>query len=194
MSEEELPRRRLRRREEEEEEKDKVDKVDKEDKMVEDKVEEDKEEEVRTSRWAKEKKSEEKIRESRRREKTERQEGPHSKKREEMVSPKSGESDLKSKKSLPKIQATENNDFDLDGSLFEKDSLLKTPEEEAAAEKMEVDPKLEAMEIETKMDVDNEVGKEEEKWAKGEKILCFHGPLIYEAKIQEVEVQNSIPK
>merc|ERR1712218_694215 len=34
----------------------------------------------------------------------------------------------------------------------------------------------------------------EEKWVKGEKILCFHGPLIYEAKIQEVEMQNSIPK
>ena len=101
---------------------------------------------------------------------------------------------MKSEESLPKIQATENNDFDLDGSLFEKDSLLKSPEEEAAAEKMEVDPKLEATEVETKMDVDNEVGKEEEKWAKGEKILCFHGPLIYEAKIQEVELQNSIPK
>jgi len=108
-----------------------------------------------------------------------------------MVSPKSGESDLKSEEGLPKIQATENNDFDLDGSLFEKDSLLKSPEEEASAEKMEVDPKLEAMEVETKMDVDKE---EEEKWAKGEKILCFHGPLIYEAKIQEVELQNSIPK
>jgi mortality factor 4-like protein 1 len=34
----------------------------------------------------------------------------------------------------------------------------------------------------------------EQKWTKGEKILCFHGPLIYEAKIQEVELQNSIPK
>ena len=186
MAEKVLPRRRLRRREEEEEEKDKEDK--------EDKVKEDKVEESRTSRWVKEKKSEDKIRESKRREKTDRQEGTQSKKSEEMVSPKSGESDLKSRESLPKIHATENNDFDLDGSLFEKDSLLKSPEEEAAAEKMEVDPKLEAMEVETKMDVDKEVGKEEEMWAKGEKILCFHGPLIYEAKIQEVEVQNSIPK
>ena len=25
-----------------------------------------------------------------------------------------------------------------------------------------------------------------EKWNSGEKILCFHGPLIYEAKIQTV--------
>ena len=25
-----------------------------------------------------------------------------------------------------------------------------------------------------------------EKWKAGEKILCFHGPLIYEAKIQTV--------
>ena len=28
--------------------------------------------------------------------------------------------------------------------------------------------------------------KEVEKWSTGEKILCFHGPLIYEAKIQMV--------
>jgi len=27
---------------------------------------------------------------------------------------------------------------------------------------------------------------EEPKWKTGEKILCFHGPLIYEAKIQNV--------
>ena len=33
-----------------------------------------------------------------------------------------------------------------------------------------------------------------DKWKEGEKILCFHGPLIYEAKIQQVEIQNSIPK
>jgi len=32
------------------------------------------------------------------------------------------------------------------------------------------------------------------KWSTGEKILCFHGPLIYEAKIQNIEVQNGIPK
>merc|ERR1719232_801697 len=34
----------------------------------------------------------------------------------------------------------------------------------------------------------------EEKWKEGEKILCFHGPLIYEAKIQRLEIQNGIPK
>ena len=33
-----------------------------------------------------------------------------------------------------------------------------------------------------------------DKWKEGEKILCFHGPLIYEAKIQQVEIQNGIPK
>ncbi|XP_023326394.1 mortality factor 4-like protein 1 [Eurytemora carolleeae] len=33
-----------------------------------------------------------------------------------------------------------------------------------------------------------------EKWNSGEKILCFHGPLIYEAKIQTVEVQNGVYK
>jgi len=36
--------------------------------------------------------------------------------------------------------------------------------------------------------------KEVEKWCTGEKILCFHGPLIYEAKIQMVEIQNGMPK
>merc|ERR1712233_231620 len=34
----------------------------------------------------------------------------------------------------------------------------------------------------------------EDKWKEGEKILCFHGPLIYDAKIQRVEIQNGIPK
>ena len=34
----------------------------------------------------------------------------------------------------------------------------------------------------------------DDKWKEGEKILCFHGPLIYEAKIQRVEIQNGIPK
>jgi hypothetical protein len=26
----------------------------------------------------------------------------------------------------------------------------------------------------------------DDKWQAGERILCFHGPLIYEAKIQQV--------
>jgi len=34
----------------------------------------------------------------------------------------------------------------------------------------------------------------EDKWRSGEKILCFHGPLIYEAKIQNVELQNGLLK
>ena len=33
-----------------------------------------------------------------------------------------------------------------------------------------------------------EEGKKEENWSNGEKILCFHGPLIYEAKIQNVSI------
>jgi len=35
---------------------------------------------------------------------------------------------------------------------------------------------------------------EEPKWKTGEKILCFHGPLIYEAKIQNTELQNKVWK
>lgn len=41
---------------------------------------------------------------------------------------------------------------------------------------------------------DEESCKPEQKWHGSEKILCFHGPLIYEAKIQQVEVMNGIPK
>ncbi len=34
----------------------------------------------------------------------------------------------------------------------------------------------------------------ETKFLDGEKILCFHGPLIYEAKIQKVEVKDGQTK
>ena len=32
------------------------------------------------------------------------------------------------------------------------------------------------------------------RFAEGEKILCFHGPLIYEAKIQKFESKNKQTK
>ena len=47
--------------------------------------------------------------------------------------------------------------------------------------------------VEIKKDVKEEKVSNE-KWKEGEKILCFHGPLIYEAKIQRVEMQNGIAK
>ena len=50
---------------------------------------------------------------------------------------------------------------------------------------------------EIKEEIKAETEKEkvtDNKWKEGEKILCFHGPLIYEAKIQRVEIQNGIPK
>ena len=38
------------------------------------------------------------------------------------------------------------------------------------------------------------MGGPEDKWQAGERILCFHGPLIYEAKIQQViRVRNRYP-
>ena len=50
-------------------------------------------------------------------------------------------------------------------------------------------------EIKEEIKAENEKEKvTNEKWKEGEKILCFHGPLIYEAKIQRVEIQNGIPK
>ena len=60
-----------------------------------------------------------------------------------------------------------------------------------SAEKLEPEIKFEceAMEMDEAKDAPFN-----EKWKQSEKILCFHGPLIYEAKIQEVELLNSIPK
>merc|ERR1719356_2384972 len=36
--------------------------------------------------------------------------------------------------------------------------------------------------------------EEQPRFLEGEKILCFHGPLIYEAKIQKVETKNKQTK
>lgn len=48
--------------------------------------------------------------------------------------------------------------------------------------------------IEAEVEENDGVTVKTEKWSENEKILCFHGPLIYEAKIQKIEVQNEIPK
>eukprot|EP00088_Acartia_fossae_P005835 TRINITY_DN1263_c0_g1_i4.p1 TRINITY_DN1263_c0_g1~~TRINITY_DN1263_c0_g1_i4.p1 ORF type:complete len:374 (-),score=85.70 TRINITY_DN1263_c0_g1_i4:182-1303(-) len=42
--------------------------------------------------------------------------------------------------------------------------------------------------------MDTSRNDDESSWSSGERILCFHGPLIYEAKIQNIEVQNGAPK
>ena len=60
-----------------------------------------------------------------------------------------------------------------------------------SAEKLEPEIKFECEAMETDEAKDAPFN---EKWKQSEKILCFHGPLIYEAKIQEVELLNSIPK
>lgn len=36
--------------------------------------------------------------------------------------------------------------------------------------------------------------EENPRFVEGERILCFHGPLIYEAKIQKVETKNKQTK
>ena len=53
--------------------------------------------------------------------------------------------------------------------------------------------KVKKGEDEMKVEVAEEKLEEkiQEKWLEGEKILCFHGPLIYEAKIQRVEVRGN---
>ena len=189
-----LPRRRLRRREEEEEEES-------------GKSEAKKVEEGRSSRRIKEKQPRDNG--DKKKEKGERI-GNQSKRSDEKAaaeaektSPNSSELDLNkltSEENFPSICATEKKDFELAGGLIEKNLSMEVSQE-VGADKMDKGPKLEAMEVDTKPGEEEmegkggEVeGKEEEKWLKGEKILCFHGPLIYEAKIQEVEMQNSIPK
>ena len=176
-----LPRRRLRRREEEEDEAKKV-------------------EEGRSSRRIKEKKpsdgKKEKGNQSKRSDENEAAEP-------DKTSVKTSELDLKkltTEGNFPSISATEKKDFELADGLMEKDLSVELSQE-VTAKNIEMGPKLEAMEVDSKPaeeeveGKDGEVeGKEEEKWLKSEKILCFHGPLIYEAKIQEVEMQNSIPK
>lgn len=178
-----LPRRRLRRREEEEDEAKKV-------------------EEGRSSRRIKDKKPSDNG--------EKKEKGNQSKRSDEKeaaepgkTSVKTSELDLKkltTEGNFPSIGATEKKDFELADGLMEKDLSVEFSQE-VTATNIEMGPKLEAMEVDTKPieeeieSKDGEVeGKEEEKWVKGEKILCFHGPLIYEAKIQEVEMQNSIPK
>ena len=180
-----LPRRRLRKREEEEEE-DEAKKV----------------EEGRSSRRIKDKKPSDNG--------EKKEKGNQSKRSNEKAvaepdktSLKSSELDLNkltTEENFPSIRATEKKDFELADGLIGKD-LSAELSQEVNTNKIDMGPKLEAMEVDTKPieeeieSNDGEVeGKEEEKWVKGEKILCFHGPLIYEAKIQEVEMQNSIPK
>ena len=184
-----LPRRRLRRREEEEEEES-------------GKAEAKKVEEGRSSRRIKEKKPNDN--DEKKKEKGERIGNPSKRSDEKAAEPdktilKSSELDLNKatvEENFPSICATEKKDFELADGLIEKDLSMELSQE-VAAEKMDIGPKLEAMEVDTKPgeeEIEGKEGKEEEKWVKGEKILCFHGPLIYEAKIQEVEIQNSIPK
>ena len=75
----------------------------------------------------------------------------------------------------------------------QEESIDEKQEETNSVEKVEeaeVDEKMESEPVKTVSDV----VVDEEKWSEGEKILCFHGPLIYEAKIQSVETQNGIPK
>jgi len=32
------------------------------------------------------------------------------------------------------------------------------------------------------------------KFAEGEKVLCYHGPLLYEAKVLKVQVKDKVPQ
>merc|ERR1719319_590099 len=77
---------------------------------------------------------------------------------------------------------------------FELPRDLKDTTKQEGPMETDINAKITETEADAKaepMEVEEEKG---EKWEKGERILCFHGPLIYEAKIQEVEVANNIPK
>ena len=183
--EEGLPRRRLRRREEEGDEEESG------------KTEAKKAEEGRSSRRIREKKPTDDG--EKKKEKDEQIDGQSKMSDEKTTEPES-ELDLNKltvEENFPSICTTEKKDFELADGLLDKNLSAELSQEVS----VDMGPKLEAMEVDTKPaeeEIESKVGevegKEEEKWVKGEKILCFHGPLIYEAKIQEVEMQNSIPK
>ena len=87
-------------------------------------------------------------------------------------------------------------DFELDNDFAALKSELNPKADIAedllvSAEKLEPEIKFECEPMDTDEAKDAPLN---EKWTQSEKILCFHGPLIYEAKIQEVELLNSIPK
>ena len=87
-------------------------------------------------------------------------------------------------------------DFELDKDFAELKSELNPKADIAedllvSAKKLEPEIKFECEAMETDEAKNAPLN---EKWTQSEKILCFHGPLIYEAKIQEVELLNSIPK
>ena len=186
--EEGLPRRRLRRREEEGDEEESG------------KTEAKKAEEGRSSRRKREKKP---IDDGEKKKEKDEQADGQSKTSDEKTTEPESELDLNKltvEENFPSICATEKKDFELADGLLDK-NLSDELSQGVPEVSVDMGPKLEAMEVDTKPaeeEIESKVGevegKEEEKWLKGEKILCFHGPLIYEAKIQEVEMQNSIPK
>ena len=183
--EEGLPRRRLRRREEDGDEEESG------------KTEAKKAEEGRSSRRIREKKPTD---DGEKKKENDEQIDGQSKTSDEKTTEPESELDLNKltvEENFPSICATEKKDFELADGLLDKNLSAELSQEFS----VDMGPKLEAMEVDTKPseeEIEGKVGelegKEEEKWVKGEKILCFHGPLIYEAKIQEVEMQNSIPK
>ena len=183
--EEGLPRRRLRRREEEGDEEESG------------KTEAKKAEEGRSSRRIREKKPTD---DGEKKKENDEQIDGQSKTSDEKTTEPESELDLNKltvEENFPSICATEKKDFELADGFVDKNLSAELSQEVS----VDMGPKLEAMEVDTKPaeeEIESKVGevegKEEEKWVKGEKILCFHGPLIYEAKIQEVEMQNSIPK
>lgn len=74
---------------------------------------------------------------------------------------------------LSKVSADENSET--------KDEVV-TQEDTKSSELKELPSKV----IKAKEESSTEKVGEDSKWKTGEKILCFHGPLIYEAKIQNV--------
>ena len=54
--------------------------------------------------------------------------------------------------------------------------------------------KVKVLIVNSKNMADKSEPEEQPRFAEGEKILCFHGPLIYEAKIQKVETKDKQTK
>jgi len=89
-------------------------------------------------------------------------------------------------------------------NLDETSKNAKPIKNEIKAEGTETEAKIEPTdEEETQINKSPSGGEEKEEghqkkpienWSNGEKILCFHGPLIYEAKIQNVQFENGTIK
>lgn len=122
-----------------------------------------------------------------------------SKKKLEEIKRKSEEQNKKEKEDTPKEDKKSKNRKS-EPPKAGRNEKEKAAKEESKMELAEASTSKKTDTVNSELIVEKNESKQEvekareEKWKEGEKILCFHGPLIYEAKIQREEIQNGIPK